>query len=133
MKSPIPAVKSIAPLWRKIFRRSRRVSVRETLASDESGWTVVDWDQISRTAEPPVDEDPEPRPADVVHQHEYLLPPDCDRLRSGDIEIFDTLPDRAGAFTNVWDGSLDGDRVVIKSYRLCYTTDPTQAHIVRFC
>ena len=125
------AARSIIPRLRKIFRRSRQVSARETLASDES-WTVVDADQISpQTAESPVDVD-EPRPADAVRQDEPLLPPGCGKLRSEDIEIFYTLPNRAGAFADVWDGSLAGDRVVIKFYRLYSATDSTQARMVRF-
>ena len=126
----ILAAKSIIPCLRKILRRSRRVSVGEPLTSDES-WVMVDGDQISQTAESPVDEDLGPRPEDAVHQDEPLLPPNCDRLRSDDIVISGTHPDRAGAFADVWDGFLAGDRVMIKSYRLYSATDSTQARMVR--
>ena len=129
----IPTASSIIPRrLRKIFRRSRQVSVREPPTSDES-WTVVmvDGDQISQIAESPVDEDPEPRPEEAVHQDEPLLPPNCDRLRSDDIVISGTHPDRTGAFADVWDGSLSGDRVMIKSYRLYSAMGSTQARMVR--
>jgi hypothetical protein len=109
----------------KIFRRSRQAAL------DES-WTVVDWDQISQTAEASVDGDFGPRAADAVHRDVHPPPHNCDRLRSEEVEIPGTFPDRAGAFTSVWSGFLAGRRVVIKSYRLDSVTDPTQARMVRF-
>ncbi|KAF9649991.1 kinase-like protein [Thelephora ganbajun] len=114
------APKSIIFCLRKLFRRSlgQNSSVRTALVPD-----VVDGDH----AEPPVNEDTEPRPADAVQQPP--LPPNCSKLRSGDIRIPDTCPVRAGAFADVWDGFLSGDRVVIKSYRLYSTADPTQARM----
>lgn len=115
----------------RLSRRSRQVSVGEALASDEN-WIMVDGDQISQTAEPPVDEGSEPRPLDAIQQNEPPLPPSCNRLHPDDIEIFTNLPSRAGAFTDVWEGSLAGDRVMIKSYRLYSTIDPTPARMVKF-
>ncbi|KAF9651701.1 kinase-like protein [Thelephora ganbajun] len=121
------AAKSIAFCLRKLFRRScQNSSVGTALVSDES-WVVVDGNQTSQTAEPLVNEDTEPQPADAIQQPP--VPPNCSRLQSGDIRILDTCPARAGAFTDVWDGFLAGDRVAIKSYRLCSTTDPTQARM----
>lgn len=117
------ATKSIVSRLRELSRRFHRVSVRETLASDE-GLVVVS----GGVAGP----EPKPRPADGVQLDEPPLPPACDRLRLGDIKVFAKFPTCAGAFTSdVWDGFLDGDRVVIKSYRLYSTFDPTQARIVR--
>ena len=125
----LSAFKSIILRLRKKFRRSRQAPEREMLVTSR---TMVDGDQISQTAESPVDEDFEPRPTDAIRQDEPLLPPNCDRLCPEDIEILGTFPDRAGVFTDVWEGSLAGDRVVIKSYRLYSATDFTQARIVRF-
>lgn len=122
------ATKPIISRLRKLFRRSRQVSVREAPASDEN-LVVVGGDQLSQTAESP---DSEPRPEDAAQPGEPRLPPGCDRLRTGDIKISAKFPTRAGAFTDVWEGSLDGDRVVIKSYRLYSTADPTPVRIVRF-
>ena len=129
----IPVPRFIILRLRKLFRGSRQVSVRETLASDES-WTAVDvdGDLMPQTAESSVDEDSEPLLAASVYRDEHLLPLDCAKLGSADVEIFTTLPNRAGAFTNVWNGSLAGDRVVIKSYRLYSAEDFTHARMVRF-
>ena len=121
----------IIPCLRRLFRRSPlgQAAVREGLASDES----LTEDRTSQIAEPPVDEDFEPRPTDAVQHGQPPLPPNCNRLCPGDIEISGILPARAGPFTDVWDGSLAGERVVIKSYRLHSTTDSTHARMVRFC
>ena len=72
-----------------------------------------------------------PRSADI-QQDQPPLPPSCIRLWSGDVKILNALPFSAGPFADVWDGSLANDRVVVKSYRIYSTVDPTQARMVRF-
>jgi len=131
--------KSIILCLRKLLRKPRRNSGGTVLVPDERP-IVVDEDQISRTAEPSpppppnpsVNEDSEPRLADAVEWHQPPLPPNCSRLRPGDIEILGNRPARAGSFADVWDGSLAGTRVVVKSYRVYSTVDPTHARMVRF-
>ena len=73
---------------------------------------------------------PSPNPTaneDDDQQNQPLLPSVCTRLGSEDISIVGDHPARCGAFADVWDGSLAGSRVVIKSYR----TYSTQARTVR--
>ena len=126
------AAKSIVSRLRKLFRRRGQNRGSAATAPDESSIRTP----ISRTAErpssPTVDEDPEPRLADVARWDEPPLPPDCSRLQSEDVKILGDCPARAGAFTDIWDGSLAGERVAIKSYRINSTTDPTQARMVSF-
>ena len=123
----IPLVKPIARCLRKLFRRSRQNTTRADLAPDED-WITVEADDTSQTAEAPANEDIPPQPAGVVVQP--TLPPDCHRLNPEDIVIYGDHPARAGAFADIWDGSLDGAPVVIKSYRIYSADDPTPALIV---
>lgn len=124
----ILSAKSVIRALCKLFRRPRQNGG----ASHES---LVDEGQGSETAKEsppsPVDDDFEPRVADAVRQYQPPLPPSCSRLRSGDVRILGDYPSRAGAFADVWDGSLAGDRVVIKAYRIYSTADSTQACMVR--
>ena len=120
---------------RKLFPRSRRGIVEARVALDETR-SSVDADRASQTADSDSEvstvnsEDTEPQPADTVAQP--YLPDSCSRLNSGDVKVHGSHPVRAGAFADVWDGSLDGVPVVIKSYRLYSATDSTIARIVRF-
>jgi len=119
---------SIVSRLRKLLRGLRhRKSRRAALASE-----VVYRDRISQSAEASGNEDSQPPPTGVVQQDQPSLPPNCSRLLSGDIEILGNHPARSGAFADVWEGSLAGGRVVIKSYRRSTTTDPIQARMVRF-
>ena len=128
------SVMSIVCHLRKLFRRHRQ-SRREP--TDDL--IVVDPDQVSQTAKsaslppiPSVDEDPEPRLVDDIRQDQPLSPPTCGRLLVGDLKILGDHPSRAGAFADIWDGSLADDRVVVKFYRIYSTVDPTYARMVRF-
>jgi len=126
---------SIVCRLRKLFRRHRqgRGAPAERLI-------VVDPDQVSQTAEPSspppgpspsVDGNSGPQLVDDIQQDQPPLPPSCSRLQLGDIEILDEHPSCAGAFANIWNGSLAGDRVVVKSYRIYSTVDSTHARMVR--
>lgn len=124
---------SIVCRLRKLFRRHRRSRGEST-----EMLIAVDPDQVSQTAEssspppsPSVDQDREPRFVDDIQQNQPFLPPSCSRLHAEDIKILGDHPSSAGAFTDIWDGSLAGDRVVVKSYRIYSTVDPTQARMVR--
>lgn len=124
--------KSIISRLRKLFR-----GPHEGVAGAPGSLIAIGEDQISQTAEPSspppsVNENAEQRPVGGVQWDQPPLPPNCSRLNLGDVEIPGDHPTRAGAFTDVWDGSLDGGRVVIKSYRIYSTGDPTQARMVRF-
>ena len=127
-------LKSIRYL-RKLFPRSRRGIVEARVALDETR-SQVDADHASQTADPDSEvstndsEDTEPQLADTVTQP--CLPDGCSRLNSGDVKVHGNHPVRAGTFADVWDGSLDGAPVVIKSYRLYSATDSRVARIVRF-
>lgn len=72
----------------------------------------------------------EPQPADAVQQDGPTLQPNCSRLRSEDIEIFHSRPIYVGAFADVWEGSLAGARVAIKSYRFYSMVDDGDAEAV---
>ena len=126
---------------RRLFFRPRQDEGRVARASEENLiLIVVDEDQISQTAEdalpPPStasqpNEDSEPQLAEAVQRGQPLLPPNCSELQPEHIEILGNFPTRSGAFADVWDGSLAGTRVAIKSYRTYSATDPTQARMVR--
>ena len=122
-------VKPITRCLRKLFRRSWQNTARAGLAPDDD-WITVEADDASQTAEVPANEVILPQPADVVVRP--TLPQDCYRLNPEDIVIYGDHPVRAGAFTDVWEGSLDGAPVVIKSYRIYSADDPTPALIVIF-
>ena len=94
----------------------------------EEGSIAADTDHASQTADPPVNEDSlsERRSTGGVLQDPPRLPPNCGRLNSEDITTPGNYPRRAGSFADTWDGYLGGSvRVVIKSYRLYSTDDPT--------
>lgn len=116
---------------RLLFRRFRQGPVRKPLGPDESRIIVVDIDHASRTVDASVDA--ESQPQGVVLQVQSLLPPECPKLNPGDVVIHGDRPARAGSFADVWDGTLDGVRVVIKSYRLYSTADPTHPCMVGSC
>ena len=123
--------KSVITRLRKLFRKLRHEG-RTARAPDEN-LIVVDGARISQTAEdaPP----PSPNPTaneDDDQQNQPLLPPVCRRLGSEDISVVGDHPARGGPFAEVWDGYLDGDRVVIKSYRTYSTIDCTPTRMVRF-
>ena len=124
-------VKPITRCLRKLFCRSRQNTTRVGLAPEDD-WITVEAEDASQTAESevPANEVILPQPADVVVQP--TLPPECCRLNPEDIVIYGDHPVRAGAFTDVWEGSLDGAPVVIKSYRIYSADDPTPALIVIF-
>jgi len=116
----------------KLFRRRRQ----SRGVSDESS-IAVDPDQVSQTPEssppppsPSVGGDSERHPDDV-QQDRPPLPPSCNRLQPGDVTILGDHASRAGTFTDIWDGLLGDDHVVVKSYRTYSTVDPTQARMVR--
>lgn len=125
------AAESIILYLRMLLPGSCKNTVRETLWSDEAR-TLVDTDRASQTTDRATDEDTEAQSTGAVLPFQLRLPPDCHRLNPGDIVILDNHPARAGAFADVWDGSLDGARVVIKSYRLASTTSPKYPSMVRF-
>ena len=121
------SAKSITSRLRKLFRRPRRNSVRAAVTPEE-GSIAADTDHASQTADPPVNEDSlsERRSTGGVLQDPPRLPPNCGSLNSEDITTPDNHPRRAGSFADTWDGYLGGTvRVVIKSYRLYSTDDPT--------
>ena len=124
---------SIVCCLRRLFRRHRQSKGEST-----ERLITVDPDQVSQSAEslspppsPSVDEDSEPRPVDDIQQDQPPLPPSCSRLLPRDIKILGDRPSCAGAFADIWDGSLGDDRVVVKSYRIYSTVDSTHARIVR--
>jgi hypothetical protein len=125
------AAKSIVSRLRKLFRRRGQNRGSAATAPDESSIGTPISQTAERPSSPTVDEDPEPRLADAVRCDEPPLPPNCSRLQPEDVKILGDRPARAGAFTDIWDGSLAGERVAIKSYRIYSTTDPTQARMVR--
>ena len=131
----ILSVRSIVCRLCKSLRRRRQRG-----GASEESLIVVDVDQVSQTAEssspppsPSVDEGSGPRHADDIQQAQPPLPSSCNKLQPGDVKILGNLPSRAGAFADVWDGDLAGDPVVVKSYRTYFTTDSTQARMVRHC
>ena len=93
-------------------------------------WVTVDTNSASHAAEVAVSQDTDPQPA--YGDLQPALPHDCSRVDSGDIVIHGDCPVRAGAFADVWEGSLNGAPVVIKSYRLSSATGSTHARMVRF-
>lgn len=118
------AAKSIVSRFCKLIRRPRQSKGRAAQAPDETS-IVADGDQPQAAETPPplVNEDFEPRLAGDP-------PPGCSRLYPGEVKVLGDHPASAGAFTDIWDGSLAGDPVVIKSYRIYSTGDPTQARMV---
>ncbi|KAF9782225.1 kinase-like domain-containing protein [Thelephora terrestris] len=99
-------VKLITHNLRRPFRRSHR---------DTAEAAVADAEYASQTAGVPADEDTE---LQLVQPLE---------LNSGDVVIHGDHPVRAGTFADIWEGSVDGFAVVIKSYRRYSTTD--SAHV----
>ena len=61
-----------------------------------------------------------------------LLPAACNRLESEDVLIIDTSPFSSGSFSEVWQGSLQGLVVAVKSLRLYASPefDPAEVGIV---
>ena len=57
--------------------------------------------------------------SDLVLGSRPPLPPICNRLEEGDVQMVGSWPIRAGGFADLWRGSLEGRQVAIKSYR-CY-------------
>lgn len=121
---------SIVSYFRTLFGRSRQNPAKVALESDKC-WTIVDTDRASRDVGESVNEDTGPQPSAAFLQVQPPLPPECRRLSSKDIVIYGDHPARSGIFTDVWDGSLDGAPVVIKSYRLYSTADSTNICMVR--
>ena len=123
------AAKLIISRLRKLFRRPCQ-NERAAQAPDKNLIAVVDGGHPQTAEHTP----PPPNPTaneDDVRRDRPLLPPDCRILRSGDINVLGGHPARGGAFADVWDGSLAGSRVVIKSYRTYSAIDSTQARMVR--
>lgn len=61
-----------------------------------------------------------------------LLPATCNRLESDDVLIADTSPFSSGSFSEIWQASLGGLPVAVKSLR-CYCSpefDPTEVGVV---
>ena len=58
--------------------------------------------------------------SDLVLGSRPPLPPICNRLEEGDVQMVGSWPIRAGGFADLWRGSLEGRQVAIKSYR-CYS------------
>lgn len=61
-----------------------------------------------------------------------LLPAACNRLESEDVLIIDKSPFSSGSFSEVWQGSLQGLLVAVKSLRLYASPefDPAEVGIV---
>jgi len=64
-----------------------------------------------------------------------LLPAACNRLEPDDVLIIDTSPFSSGSFSDVWQGSLQGQLVAVKSLRLYSSPefDPAEVGIVSAC
>lgn len=69
-----------------------------------------------------------PESNDISHSQYYAqvaqgvlstLSSTCRWLDPGDVEIFGEHPVAAGGFANIWEGTHDGRKVALKSYR-CY-------------
>lgn len=125
------AVNSTISSLYKSFRRPFQNKGRTARAPDEN-LISVDAGQIPQTAEGTSPPHNPTANEDYVQQNQPLLPPDCRRLCPEEVDIADYHPPRGGLFAEVWDGYLDGDRVVIKSYRTYSTVDSTPARMVRF-
>ena len=59
------------------------------------------------------------------------LPPTHGWLNPADIKITGKHPVAAGGFADIWDGVLDGRRIIVKSYR-CYVLFD-HAHVISVC
>jgi len=64
----------------------------------------------------------------------FLLssPPACHWLGPGEVRIIGEHPIAAGGFANVWEGTHDGRKVVLKSYRCYLSFDVTNVVAVRY-
>lgn len=71
---------------------------------------------------PLIDNDlPYERYSETVRQLRPLFPSACTSLKPGEVKVVGDTPIGAEGFADIWEGTLDGHRVIQVSYR-CYET-----------
>jgi len=84
---------------------------------------------------------PAPEPDDIPISQRYAqmaqdprssLPSACRRLDPEDVDLFGENPIAAGGVANIWEGTHNGHKVALKSYRCCASSDVAQVVEVRY-